>query len=80
MKTLKEQLINESQTKSSDIENYGKNFLNEWGPDYCGNILSWYIKGVKTAIETNKSDDVKFQKRCEDCIDELLKIINEKIY
>ena len=31
-------------------------------------------------METNKSDDVKFQKRWEDCIDELLKIINEKIY
>jgi len=72
--------INESKIKSNEIENYGRSWLKEWGPEYCGNILSWFIKGVKTGMEQYKSDNQKFNKRCMDCIEDLLKEINEKIY
>ena len=80
MKTLKDTLINESKTKPQNIENYGRTWLSEWGPSYCANILSWYIKGVKEGMEKNKHEDDKFQKRCMDCIDSLLKEINKTIY
>ena len=79
MKDIKTK-INESRTKSNEIENYGRSWLKEWGPEYCGNVLSWFIKGVKTGMEQCKSDDQKFNKRCMDCIEDLLKEINEKIY
>lgn len=81
MKDIKEYVdINESQTKPNEITNYGRTWLSEWGPIYCGNILSWYIKGVKEGMNKYKADDAKFQKRCEDCIDKLLEIINKDIY
>lgn len=81
MKTLKDTIkIDESKTSSQNIENYGRTWISEWGPEYCGNVLSWFIKGVKTGMEKYKSDDPKFDKRCMDCIDDLLKEINEKIY
>ena len=81
MKNLKDIIkIDESATKLIDIENYGRTWISEWGSDFCGNILSMFIKGVKTGMEKYKSDDQKFQKRCIDCIDKLLEEINEKIY
>ena len=81
MKTINEIInINESKTKSEEITNYGRTWVSEWGPDFCGNILSWYIKGVKEGMNKYKADDAKFQKRCEDCIDKLLETINKEIY
>lgn len=80
MKNLKECLVNESQTKHNEITNYGRTWLGEWGPEFCGNILSWYIEGVKEGMKKYKHEDSKFQKRCEDCIDKLLDTINKEIY
>jgi len=75
--------INGSKTKQphmEDIKNYGCTWLSGWGPSYCGSILSFYIKGVKEGMEKNKHEDDKFQKRCMDCLDDLLKTIYKKIY
>lgn len=80
MKDLKDTLIKESKTKPQDIENYGKSWVSEWGSDFCGNILTWFINGVKQGMEKYHNDDPKFQKRCMDCIEDILKEINEKIY
>jgi hypothetical protein len=80
MKDLKDTLIKESKTKSQDIENYGKAWISEWGPSFCGNILGWFVKGVKEGMEKYPDDDPKFQKKCMDCIEDILKEINEKIY
>lgn len=67
------------KTKPEDIENYGKIVMSKWATSFCGNILFWFIKGVKEEME-NKADDSEFHKRCMDCIDELLNDINVKIY
>ena len=81
MKDIKEYVdINESQTKLSDIENYGRTWIGEWGADYCGNILTSFIKGVKTGMEKYKSDDHKFQERCMKFIEQTLENINKEIY
>ena len=81
MKNLKYIIkIDESATKLIDIENYGRTWIGEWGSDFCGNILSMFIKGVKTGMEKYKSDDQKFQKRCMDFIEKTLKDLNKEIY
>jgi len=83
MENIKDYIQNyilESKSRLIDIEEYGESLINDWGSDYCGNILSMFIQGVKTGMENNKADDAKFQKRCLDCINELLNNINEKIY
>lgn len=80
MKDLKEVLINESKTKMENIQNYGRSWVGEWGADFCGNILTSFIKGVKEGMEKYQADDPKFQDRCMKCIDDMLKEINEKIY
>jgi len=64
------------------ITNYGKSWVGEWGPDFWGNILSSFIKGIQEenilssfikgvleGMKEHKSDNPKFQKRCEDCIE-----------
>lgn len=80
MKSLQECLIEESKTKSKDIANYGKTWIGEWGADFCGNILSEFIKGVKSGMEQHKSDDPKFQERCINCIDKILEEVKDLIY
>ena len=80
MQHIDKYLINESKTTAANISNYGRTWVGEWGPDFCGNILEWFIKGVKEGMEKYKADDSKFQKRCEDCIDKLLKDITKDIY
>lgn len=80
MKNLKDTLINESKTKPQDIENYGRSWISEWGSSYCGNILDWFLKGVKEGMEKYPNDDPKFQKRCMDFIDKTLKDLNKEIY
>ena len=63
------------------IANYGKSWVGEWGSDFWGNILSAFIKGgqeesilsafikgVQEGMKEHKSDNPKFQKRHEDCI------------
>ena len=64
------------------ITNNGKSWVGEWGPDFWGNILSSFIKGVQEenilssfikgiqeGMKEHKSVDPKFQKRCEDRIE-----------
>lgn len=80
MKDLKECLVNESQTKLSEIENYGRTWIGEWGTDYCGNILTSFIKGVKEGMEKYKTGDPKFHIRCMSFIEKTLKDINKEIY
>lgn len=81
MKDIKDIIkITESQTKLSDIENYGRTWIGEWGADYCGNILTSFIKGIKAGMEKYKSDDPKFQERCMKFIEQTLENINKEIY
>ena len=80
MKDIMNFLINESRTRFIDIEQYGNSWIKEWGSEYCGDVLKNFIKGVERGMKYLKSDDVKFQKRCEDCISEILEKINKDIY
>jgi hypothetical protein len=81
MKDLKNYInVNESKTKLTDIQNYGRTWVSEWGADFCGNILSEFIKGVKNGMQQYKADDPKFQDRCIKCLDEILEVVKEKIY
>ena len=81
MKDIKSYInVNESKTKFEDIQNYGRTWVSEWGADFCGNILSTVIKGVKDGMQQYKADDPKFQDRCMKCLDEILEEINKKIY
>ena len=74
--------VNESKKTDFDkIENLGNSWIKEWGPSFCGNILSAIMKGIKKGMEENKyTKDDKFQKRCEDCINKIIDEINEDIY
>lgn len=81
MKDIKEYVdINESKTKLEDITNYGRTWVGEWGPEFCGNILTSFIKGVKSGMEKYKGDDPKFHVRCMSFIEKTLKDINKEIY
>jgi len=86
MKTLKETLLNESKTRLEDIENYGKSWVNEWGVEFFGNILSSFTKGMKKALDENSQyyikdeEDKKFVKRCSDFINKISEDINKDIY
>ena len=81
MKDLKEKLmIKESRTSPDNIKNYGRTWISEWGSDFCGNVLTYFIEGVKEGMKKYPNKDLKFQKRCMDCIDKLLEENNEKIY
>ena len=80
MKSLKETILNESRNNQQKIEDYGKALVKEWGPSFCGNILDWFITGVKKGMEENSSDDSKFQGRCIDFIEKTLKDLNKDIY
>lgn len=79
MKNLTE-FITESKTRSVDITNYGDSWIGEWGPDFCGNVLKWFVKGVQEGMKKHPADDEKFQKRCEDCIEKILDTITKYIY
>ena len=81
MKDIKDTIkINESQTKLSDIENYGRTWVGELGTEFCGNILTSFIKGVKMGMEKYKGGDPKFHVRCMSFIEKTLKDINKEIY
>ena len=82
MKSLKDTLLNEAKNSNQQkIEDYGKALVKEWGPSFCGNILNWFITGVKEGMEENPDDDdAKFQKRCIDFIEKTLKDLNKDIY
>jgi len=81
MKSLKDTLLNEAKNSNQQkIEDYGKALVKEWGPSFCGNILNWFITGVKEGMEENPSDDSKFQERCIDFIEKTLKDLNKDIY
>lgn len=81
MKNIKDTIkIDESRTSSDNIKNYGRTWIGEWGSDFCGNVLTHFIEGVKEGMEKYPNKDPKFQKRCMSCIEDLLKEINEKIY
>ena len=89
MKNLREKLINEGKKTDFDkIETLGASWIKEWGPSYCGNILMSVVKGIQKGMKENPYTDDKgaypanntFQKRCEDCIEKIIKEINEDIY
>ena len=80
MKDLKEILIKESRISPDNIKNYGKTLISEWGSDFCGNVLTHFIEGVKEGMEKYPNKDQKFQKRCMDFIEKTLKDLNKEIY
>jgi len=80
MKKLNEYIVDESKTRTVDITNYGNSWIGEWGPDFCGNVLTWFITGVQQGMKNHPANDAKFQKRCEECIEHLLDTVNKEIY
>ena len=74
-------LINESKkTDFEKIQSLSKNWIKEWGPSFCGNIIDALLKGVNEGMKENKHKDEKFQQRCEKCLEELINKTREDIY
>lgn len=45
--------INESQTSSKNIQNYGKSWTIEWMPDQFNEMLNFFISGLSEGLEDN---------------------------
>lgn len=79
MKKIKDFLF-ETKFDLDEITEFGTKCIESRGSIWCGNVLFNFVKGVKEGMLKNKNEDIKFQKRCEDCIDNLLETINKEIY
>ena len=77
-----EQYINEAKkTDFEKIENLGESWIKEWGIAFSGNILAAVMKGIKKGVEeSKKSIDEKEEKRIKDCIDDIIKKVDDDIY
>lgn len=81
MKSIKQHINEAKKTDFDKIENLGESWVKEWGAAFCGNILAAVMKGIKKGVEeTKKSIDEKSEKRIKDCIDDIIKKIDDDIY
>lgn len=94
MKSLQEHLtgaineagVTESRTRLEDIEQYAKSWVNEWGFEYFGNVMTSFLKGMQAAVKEEEDifngdkEDEKFLNRCKSFIERVSKEANKEIY
>jgi len=81
MKSIKQHINEAKKTDFEKIENIGESWIKEWWIAFSGNILAAIMKGIKRGVEeSKKSIDEKEEKRIKDCINDIIKKIDDDIY